>query len=90
MKKVGWKRELLDMSGKSEQIDTYDKRFGNIAIEKGFIVLEELSEALKLQIMEEVEEGSHRLMGEVLFDLEYITVEQIEEVLSELYQIGGG
>ena len=75
------------MSDKFEQMDTYEKRFGNIAIEKGFITPEKLSEALNLQIMEEVKEGSHRLIGEVLFDLEYITFEQVEEVLSELYQL---
>ena len=71
------------------EIGTYEKRFGNIAIDKGFITDQQLVEALNLQVLEEIREGSHRLTGEVLFGLEYITTKQIEEVLYELRMIGG-
>jgi hypothetical protein len=71
------------------EIGSYERRFGNIAIDKGFITTNQLVEALNLQVMEESRDGSHRLTGEVLFDLEYITAEQIEDVLSELRMIGG-
>ena len=38
-----------------EQITSYEERFGNIAIAKGFITSEELLSALKIQVQEETE-----------------------------------
>ena len=69
------------------EIVKYEKRFGNIAIEKGFITDQQLVEALNIQVMEEIKEGSHRLIGEVLYDLEYISAEKVEEVLYELRRV---
>jgi len=72
---------LKSMSEKSEP---YEKRFGNIAIEKGFITIEQLIEALNLQVMEEINDEGHRLIGLILFELGYITLEQDKEVLDAL------
>ncbi|UCD90901.1 MAG: hypothetical protein JSW04_05605 [Desulfobacterales bacterium] len=58
-----------------------DKRFGTIAIEKRFIAQEELLEALKIQIAEELAGNERRLIGQILIDNGHITVEQIDEVL---------
>ncbi|GAB6907490.1 hypothetical protein DESC_350030 [Desulfosarcina cetonica] len=57
------------------------KRFGTIAVEKRFITTEQLLEALKLQAEENIGTEKHRLIGQILFDLGYITESQIEEVL---------
>jgi hypothetical protein len=57
------------------------KRFGAIAVQKQFITTEQLLEALKLQAEENVGKGQHRLIGQILFELGYITETQIEEVL---------
>ncbi|MBW1668687.1 MAG: hypothetical protein JRJ66_11660 [Deltaproteobacteria bacterium] len=58
-----------------------DKRFGVLAVEKGFITKEQLFEALKIQTEENIEDDKHRLIGVILYKLGYITVEQIEEIL---------
>ena len=58
-----------------------DKRFGTVAIEKGFITREQLFEVLKIQISEELESNERRLVGQILIDKEYITIDQIDEVL---------
>ena len=42
------------------------KRFGAIAVEKGFITEDQLVEALKTQATENVIEGKHRRLGEIL------------------------
>jgi hypothetical protein len=76
------------MSDKPEQIETYEKRFGNIAIDKGFITTQQLVESLNIQVMEEIRDGKHRLIGEILLDLKYITLEHVEAVLSELLALG--
>ena len=58
-----------------------DKRFGAVAIDKGFISLEQLFEAMKIQIKENTEGVEHRLIGQILWEKGYITTEQINEVL---------
>lgn len=58
-----------------------DKRFGTIAIEKGFITQEQLFEVLKIQVAEELEGDGRRLVGQILYDKGFITPDQIDEVL---------
>ena len=71
------------------------KRFGAIAVEKGFITEEQLFQALKIQAKENVEEGKHRLLGQILLEEGLITASQIEEVLEVInhqlvYMISAG
>lgn len=61
-----------------------DKRFGAVAIEKGFITLENLIEAMKIQIQENLEGSEHRLIGQILWEKGYIKNEQINEVLKSM------
>lgn len=58
-----------------------DKRFGTIAIEKGFITQEQLFEVLKTQVSEELEGKERRLVGQILYDKGHITTDQIDDVL---------
>jgi hypothetical protein len=68
----------------SERSGPYEKRYGNIAIEKGFITPEQLMEALNIQVMEEINDGNHRLLGVILFEKKFITLIQDKEVLDAL------
>ena len=68
----------------SEKTEPYEKRYGNIAIEKGFITPEQLMEALNIQVMEEINDGNHRLLGVILFEKKFITLKQDQEVLDAL------
>ncbi len=61
-----------------------DKRFGVTAVEKGFITKDQLFEALRMQITEEIEKNEHRLIGRILYDMELLTLSQIEEVLDTI------
>lgn len=65
-------------------VDHIDKRFGSIAIRKGFITPEQLIEALTAQVKENVYENHHRLIGSILREKGYMTIEQIDEVLNEM------
>ena len=62
-------------------VEKLDKRFGITAVEKGFITSEQLLEAMKIQITEDLEPIGHRLLGEILLDEKHLTAEQISEVL---------
>lgn len=73
------------MSDKSGKIDHYEKQFGIIAIEKGFLTPDQLIDALKIQVEEEIRYETHRLIGEILLDKNYITPPQIQEVLNSIF-----
>ena len=75
------------MSDGTVQADRYEKRFGVIAIEKGFITPDDLFKALKIQVREELEGSSHRLIGEVLLDQGCMTIAQVEEVLGVMEKL---
>ena len=64
------------------------KRFGVIAIEKGFITEEQLIHAIEKQIRDEIGQERHRLIGEILCKKGYMTKPQCDEVLMELGKPG--
>ena len=61
-----------------------EKRFGTIAMEKGFITHAQLIEALKIQINEEVTTGKRTPIGRILFNQSFITFSQLTEVVLSL------
>lgn len=73
------------MSDKPGKIEHYEKQFGIIAIEKGFITADNLIETLKIQVEEEIQYKTHRLIGEILLDKGYINPTQIQEILDSIF-----
>jgi len=65
-------------------IELPQRRFGFIAIEKGFIKADQLYEALLRQRAQETEGTDRRLLGMILKDLGCLSVSQIDEVLQTL------
>ncbi len=61
-----------------------EKRFGLIAVEKGYINPDHLIEALKTQVVEDMEKGEHRLIGRILLEQGLLTAVQIDEILDIL------
>jgi len=74
------------MVEKTAKVDHHDKRFGLIALEKGYITVEELIDALKIQVQEDIDHGAHRLIGEILMDQGNMFAAQVEEVLKSLFK----
>jgi len=62
-------------------IKKLDKRFGTVAIKKGFVEPEHIFEAMETQILENLEGTEHRLIGQILWEKGYITTKQIDEVV---------
>lgn len=60
----------------------YEQRFGQTAVSMGFITEERLKEALRLQADEDRAGQAHRLLGTILFDQEWMSSDQIEQVLN--------
>ena len=63
-------------------IEVHDKRFGVIAVEKRFITKEQLFEALKTQVEEDLSGKPHTLIGIILIRLGYMTIGQADEILA--------
>ena len=61
-----------------------EKRFGVICVEKGFCSAEQFVEALRVQVLEDLNQGKHRLVGRILLEQGIITLVQIDQVLEVL------
>jgi hypothetical protein len=61
-----------------------EKRFGVLAVEKRFITANQLIDAMRIQVMEDIEKGRHRLVGRILLEEGFITLSQIDDVLKSM------
>ena len=68
------------MSGRGKAI----LRFGVVAVGKEYITLDQLSEAMKVQIEEDLGKKEHRPIGEILLSVGYMNPPQLNEVLTEM------
>lgn len=64
----------------------YCPRFGEIAVERGFITKEQLESALRIQLDDDLAQRARRYLGVILFDKDWMTSEQIDEVLNLLFR----
>lgn len=62
-------------------VDQSEIRFGTIAVRTGYITSGQLGRAVGLQLKTDLEKGVHRLLGEVLVELGFLSPSQVEEVL---------
>ena len=65
-------------------VEHYDKRFGVVAVEKGFITEADVLDAMKVQVQEDISSGKHKLIGRILLERKRITQAQIDEVLKSV------
>jgi len=64
--------------------DKYCPRFGQTAVEMGFITESQLKEALCLQVDGNLARQRHRLLGTILFDKGWMNSDQVEKVMNSL------
>ena len=60
------------------------KRFGFMAVTKGFITIDQLIEAMKIQVREEIKNGEHRLIGAILIEMGFMDTSQVNELLESI------
>jgi hypothetical protein len=61
-----------------------EKRFGIVAVEKGFVTPHQVVDAMRIQVMEDIECGKHRLIGRILLEQGILKLAQVDEVLESL------
>lgn len=64
--------------------ETYTRRFGEIAMAKGFITKEQLASVMTTQVKGEIERSMHKLIGEILIDEGVMDESQVKEVLDTM------
>lgn len=60
------------------------KRFGMLAVEKHFVTKEQVTEALQIQVDENMSQGIHRQIGAILFDQGRMDAGQVQIILGEM------
>lgn len=66
-----------------------EKRFGAIAVQKGFITKDQIHKALEIQSNDDPEQNQHRLIGRILMDEGLIDDVQVYQILGTLHKTGG-
>lgn len=61
-----------------------EKRFGIIAVEKGFVTPSQVLEAMEIQVKENMEKQIHRSLGEIMVEKGYLNPSQVNEILASL------
>ena len=69
------------MSDETEDIAHGEVRFGHIAIQEGFITLDQLLDALKIQVEDDCRGKPHRLLGMILGEQGAMMWAQVAHVL---------
>ncbi len=72
-----------------EKLTATFSRFGKVAVDMGFITAEQLKEATTEQVEDNLADKPHRSMGEILLENGWITDEQIDIVLKEMFKEDG-
>ncbi len=78
----------MDNDIDKEISEKYCPRFAVIAVVKGFVTADQLREALTEQADDNLSNRPHRLIGRIFFDKGWMTDEQIDTVLKELFKLG--
>ena len=60
----------------------YCPRFGQTAVEMGYITADQLKEALSIQVDDDISGKERRLLGTILFEKDRMSSDQIEAVLN--------
>jgi len=66
--------------------DQFCPRFGQIAVNMGYISESQLKEALCQQVDENLSGKKHRLLGTILFEKGWMSSDQVEEAMNTLLE----
>jgi hypothetical protein len=62
----------------------FSRRFGMIAVNRGYVTPKQLKEALAEQIDDDLASRPHRLLGKIFYEKNLMSLNQIDQVLDEL------
>jgi len=71
-------------SSRGDILVEFSRRFGMIAVSRGYVTPKQLKEALAEQVDDDLAYRPHRLLGNIFFEKNLMNLTQIEQVLDEL------
>ncbi len=74
----------LYWKGNREGLISSNKRFGQVAVRKGYVSKEDVLKALDIQLDENLHTGKHRLIGRILLEQGLLTPGEVEDILRDL------
>jgi hypothetical protein len=75
------------MTTQSGGLERYEKRFGVLAVEQGYITQEQLFEALRAQVAEDLAGGGHRRIGQILVAQGAMRPDKVEAVVRAVLKL---
>jgi hypothetical protein len=69
-----------------KEVSKLCRRFGTIAVKKGFVSMDQIKEAFMEQLDDDLNGREHRLIGTILFEKDLMTWAQVDLVLKELFE----
>jgi len=66
---------------------SYCPRFGQLAVEMGFVTIEQLKQALAEQVDDNLCSRPHRILGTIFYDHGWLSPGQVDAVLNRMFQI---
>ncbi len=70
-----------------KEMSKLNRRFGTIAVHKGFVSADQIKEAFLEQLDDDLKGRDHRLIGTILFEKDLMTWDQVDVVLKELIKV---
>jgi hypothetical protein len=70
-----------------KEVSKLCRRFGTIAVKKGFVSKDQIKDAFMEQLDDDLNGREHRLIGTILFEKDLMTWEQVDWVLKELFDM---
>jgi hypothetical protein len=68
-----------------KEVSKLCRRFGTIAVKKGFVSMSQIKDAFMEQLDDDLNGREHRLIGTILFEKDLMTWDQVNMVLKELF-----
>jgi len=63
----------------------YNPRFGQVSVENGYATSEQIKQAVMEQTDDDLANRPHRLIGRILLDKGWMTAQQIENVVNNMF-----
>lgn len=69
------------------QVSAYCPRFGQLAVEMGFITSDQLKQGLAEQVDDNLSNRPHRILGTIFFEHGWMTPGQVDMVLNQMFKL---
>ncbi len=80
------RRWIFLESPTEKEVSNLCHRFGTIAVKKRFITEDQLKTAMMEQLEDNLNGRDHRIIGAILYKRGWITYDQVDAVLKELFK----